>query len=300
MGFNKGCGCDCAGATDPCNCSSIACALTCRRKAGTATLCGFSEYDSPTIPPKKYRKETLSGSFTGCNTGVAGCAAAVGGFEFAYSGAYEVDSATCAETNNQRQKFYGAASFGTCVVGALISDTPTTETLAAGWVPAGSGCAGCTLTQTQASRTWTFGGPTCCGTDIYEGTVQAILSEEDTEQDAETRAADAIGAWDGCSDCTDTTCTAFRTTRGAGDFDFSFRRVETQVSFSATVGQVYKVTIKFYSRILGSGGPFLFYSAEEITLVADNAAETTDWVQVPDPGPGLEAIAGLCTVVLIP
>jgi hypothetical protein len=42
-----------------CACNDDNCSLSCRAKASTASLCGFSEFEFPSSPPKKYRRKTV-------------------------------------------------------------------------------------------------------------------------------------------------------------------------------------------------------------------------------------------------
>lgn len=53
---------------DPCACCNAAgtAKLECRNKGGVATIQGYTEFTSPSTPPKKYRKKTLSGSIITC------------------------------------------------------------------------------------------------------------------------------------------------------------------------------------------------------------------------------------------
>jgi hypothetical protein len=58
------------GSSSCCNCNQqvdcscvIACSLSHRVKAGTATLVGFSEYISPSTPPKKFLRKEFTGTY---------------------------------------------------------------------------------------------------------------------------------------------------------------------------------------------------------------------------------------------
>jgi hypothetical protein len=48
---------------DPC-CCSAACLVDCHQKSGTAFMCGFTEFASPSDPPRYYRKKTKKGTIT--------------------------------------------------------------------------------------------------------------------------------------------------------------------------------------------------------------------------------------------
>jgi hypothetical protein len=59
--------CTCAEkAADPCLCAGSICipvGLECRTRDGLAELCGYSEYTSPSVPPRKFRRETQDRRF---------------------------------------------------------------------------------------------------------------------------------------------------------------------------------------------------------------------------------------------
>lgn len=125
------------------------------------------------------------------------------------------------------------------------------------------------------------------------------LSQEDTEDDAVARAVAPV-AWSDEAVCT-SPLAAFRTQRGASDVTFGFR--ETQVK--ATLGTIahpliidhqYVCTIGYYRRALGSGGVWLWYADQEISVTADTTVEITDWFDVPNEE-GFETIPLTCDVV---
>jgi len=129
------------------------------------------------------------------------------------------------------------------------------------------------------------------------GTVSEELSNEDTEQDAIDRAT-AAAAWAPCAGGCTVGCTAFETLRGTGAV-FGFAIVRTRAAWTAVIGANYKVTIRFASRVLGTGGPFLFYALTETVVTADAINELTGWFDVPRE-PGLEVIAANCSIELLP
>jgi hypothetical protein len=128
---------------------------------------------------------------------------------------------------------------------------------------------------------------TCSGGVIYEGSRTEELSDEDTEDDAEARANADIETWStstlGCAEEG-----AFRTLRGAGEFTFGYRAMKVRASIGTfedpvEIGATYVVKIKFYRRVLVTGGPFIFFSVAEIEIVPDAApTDITDWVDIPN------------------
>jgi hypothetical protein len=130
------------------------------------------------------------------------------------------------------------------------------------------------------------------------GTILESLSDEDTEQDAIDRAT-ASAAWAAClGGCTAPGCTSFETLRGTGAV-FGFGIVRTKVTWAATIGTNYQVTIRFASRVLGTGGPFLFYGLTDVVVTADAISEETGWLDAPRAA-GLEIIVAICSVVALP
>lgn len=57
-------------ATTPTTCACCGggsnCGLECQFKAGFAELCGYSEFTEPSLPPKKYKRKTITGSMVKC------------------------------------------------------------------------------------------------------------------------------------------------------------------------------------------------------------------------------------------
>ena len=86
--------CDCGVIVDPCTCNN-GCSLECRSKAAAAELCGFDEFADPSVPPKRYRRQTFSGQYTGNVYLGADCTSHTGTFELTWSGAAVYDQASC-------------------------------------------------------------------------------------------------------------------------------------------------------------------------------------------------------------
>ncbi|HYF07588.1 MAG TPA: hypothetical protein VD970_08200, partial [Acetobacteraceae bacterium] len=126
-----------------------------------------------------------------------------------------------------------------------------------------------------------------------QGTVTEELNDEDTDEDAEARAVVPLEWSTPPGVCGNHS--AFRTTRGAGAFAFTFRKGQCKVGWVAEIDAAYKITVRFARRVLGSSGPFSFYSVQELTVVADLISEETDWIDVPNQA-GWETVAANCSV----
>jgi hypothetical protein len=76
------------------------------------------------------------------------------------------------------------------------------------------------------------------------------------------------------------------TERGPGDFSLAFRFAQARV-VAGTIAKplvpehVYKATIRFGRRVLGSSGPYLPAAISEVIFWATQPVETTLWVDVP-------------------
>jgi hypothetical protein len=137
--------------------------------------------------------------------------------------------------------------------------------------------------------------------NLYGGEVTESLSDEDTEEDAIERAAPADDeeTWQTPENCI--SAPAFMTARGEGDFEFAFRRGQARLYVvGGSVGQTWDVTIRFYRRALASGGPWIFFAAEELTITITSEVDgaATPWVEIPNEA-GYETRAQGCTAELV-
>ncbi len=128
------------------------------------------------------------------------------------------------------------------------------------------------------------------------GTAYDLLEIEDTEQNAVDRAMADLG-WSAGS-CDDKK--SYRTQRGPLDFSFAFSHAEVQltvgsVSRPLVIGHLYKVTVRFARRELGTSGPFLPSGIDEIQFVAEHTIEMTAWIEIPA-NTGFETKASGCMV----
>jgi len=277
------CGCD---ELTGCNCGGN-CGLQCRSKGGIATLVGFPEYVSPSVPPRSYRIRTLSGSTT-------------------------IRASTSSDCSNPAEDEAVTTYSGACVFDRLTGDQTAWASIS---VDGGAGTPTCSLgfnpcflqqSYTQTTRTQTGNGTTCCPNGfayaliVDAGTRTEIQSDEDTEDDAIDRLMAPLN-W------TVVTCesaSTFRTERGAGQFVFEIRKGQVRARvLTPLADRAYDVTIRFVERPLGVGGDFEFLGRIlEVTVVTDSnpaTEEWTDWFDIPEEA-GLEIMAESCSAVLVP
>ncbi len=164
--------------------------------------------------------------------------------------------------------------------------------------------AGADVVTTPTTRTTTGVGCLANGDGTftkYTGTIEEELSDEDTEEDAIERAVGGEGWVTPGDDCL--LHPAFKTLRGAGSFDFAFRHVQVRIKLMELAASTsYEVTVRFFRRVLGTTGPYLFYSAEVLTVMTDSNPLTDDftpWIDVPNEA-GWETRAQTCSVELLP
>jgi hypothetical protein len=281
--------CTCAKQIDACNCNNNTCSIECRSKSGTASLCGYLEYISPSDPPKVYRRQQPGGTTTfQFGTAFAGCSPVTETQVYTRSGAYQFDAHTCAETNTQIEHESSSTGF---TADNVIPKEPV------------SLFAGFFFTETKAPTTRTFSPtPGCHGAgtgspNSCSGDSMLTLSDEDTEDDAIARAAAPL-SYTGCTCGTDS-CSAFITDRtGSGSIVIGWRTVETRVLFTGlTTGQSYLATLGLSRRVLGTGGPFIDFGTMEISFTVDDPTHASAWQPVPNEA-GWETIVSGCVVTL--
>lgn len=226
----KGCGCDCATMpADPCQpCNAGAFQIQCRSRTGTATLCGYGEFTTPSVPPKKYKIITLSGASRQISHDADGCGGSViGVLEYVYTGSCQYEPASsCAlvENGSWKQLFNGSviSSGSTCHINTFVCPA----------LPV--------LSRTQKSFT---PNPPCAGGggNSNECVVSATetLSGEDTEEAAMSRVSPTWTAW-GEGGC----CTG-KELRGPGVFSFDFTEAQYRIRVAGTPGEPINIEITF-------------------------------------------------------
>lgn len=216
--------------------------LTFANEFGVAQLCGFSEYSSPTVPPKKYTRRTFSGTLVfshytalGCILGNRDCNAVsdvwTGVMDYAPGVSCDTPGGTGVRTRTGQGACGSVVTNATSIDGGIyapIFSYPTTQTTKA---LTGTGCLAYGVESFLV-----IGTPTA----------QEVISIEDTEAAALARASVAE----------DDSPVAYREARGAGDFSFGFSSVTFQVNCEGlTAGQNYHVEVNLLTEVYGGGSP---------------------------------------------
>lgn len=276
--------------TDPCCCPPPSCSLFWQVKGGTATLCGFSEFTTPSSPPKKYRKNTANGTATAIFTGGAtGCSGGTPcGWTDTFSGTQAYDKTTCGVTGD---------TIGTRVGSCGNNTSASTVNLCDFYGPVGMSCspARLLLTMTNDGACHTVGSDSV---QYSSANATMTLSDEDTEDDAIARANAGIGSWTPCTPFSESDCSGFKVLRGAGTFSMSYRSAQVQYQASGTIqGALYETTINLQRRLQGTSNPFLDFATitDEFTGPS-GSTYLSAWFDIPTQS-GYEVAANVCSIL---
>lgn len=247
-----------------CNCGQ--CNLRCRSKTGIAELCGYSEYVTPSVPPRKFRRKTMGGSLT-LSAAPPSCLK-FGTWTGVFSGDCWFDPVTCVHHPDARMTVTG------------ICFNCTGEPGAGTYVQCGlPGFGGLNPpAEAQLSRVTSNPSP---GLPCWTGTVSEVLTEEDTEGDAMERAAGDSVPWILAETCAQVS--SYVANRGAGQFQFGFRQAQFGISLAGlVVGQTYDFTVKFGERVYGTNDPYQYLGREYFTSITiDPGDDWSEWIDVP-------------------
>lgn len=265
--------CPCAVDMDPCGCGASL-KTEFRTRGGVAKLCGLPEYITPSLPPKKYRRETFSGQINR---------------DLYYDPNYASSLNHCS---------YYDRSETIKATGALIfskSDCKSTDTRsdfsAGGW-----SCENLVQTRTRFSFV-NKGG--CCSPYFVgpawgsqgSGAIVRTLSEEDTEYDAMARVKTSWSSWKLWSAGTD--CCSFIERRGAGQFDFSFQKAELRITVKGAANFVVKVEVMLAQTPQGGGTTLI--GRELYEVYCDGAGDASEVIEVPSHSGFTTCIVGVAT-----
>ncbi len=244
-------------------------------KTGNYTLAGFSEYTSPSVPPKKYRVQTASGEGRYCFTNGFGCVGSpLQSDRYTYTGSY-IYSATTGLflSNNQLLTFHFKNSPGSC---ATNWGATSTQNLPQFFDPGDYHSGFGPVETTATMKRWP--GIGCDGAfSNYTGDIYADLFTEDTEDDAIARANASLG-WD-----VSPASVAKSDSRGAGDFTGSYVYVEWRAPVSGlTAGFSYTAKARYGRRAYGSSDPFVFFAEGSVGFTAVGGSEYTPWEALPN------------------
>jgi hypothetical protein len=299
-----------SGTPDDCCVEIPSCALTYQKKGGSASLCGFSEYTTPSTPPKKYRKQSIAGGAVGCEyIYTNSCAAYVKGYGYSgylgWTGSKEYSQASCAITNtqsvsgSQSNPASDCGSDGTTVSGTITASDPFEGNLVSALnpsIPPSSG--GPTTTVSPTNKTWTYPG-ICYSTIKNSGYVEMGLSIEDTQDDAISRENAGIGSWTPCtSDC-------YNYTETRTGFSFGYQTIQYKITAEpTTLGATYEATLNVQRRAHGTSDAWedwieVFHEFVGVgALPAGSDPYVSDWLQLPSLY-GYDVRISGCTIAVV-
>ncbi len=237
--------------------------VTFESEQGTATLCGYSEYTSPSTPPKKYRKKTQSGIIHRCVYSDPAATVFVQSDYYDIAGEANINAATCGETDSRTYQYF--KNLISCAQGILDGSGAST----------GFGCNFqndyCDLTPT--TKDLENPGTIFPSVGLYfrmqSVTAQEILSIEDTESDAIARSTPTPGA----------SPISYLESRGAADFTFLWQNSIAIVGLvGLVVGESYEIGVGLLVEDYGGGNAVT--TETTVTFVASSSVQA---VNVPIP-----------------
>lgn len=283
----------------PCSCCGevIACgSLEGRTRGGTATLIGYSEYTTPSTPPKKYRRQTIDGAVYKCRGNTTNCTwTSVVTDTESYSGYCQYHPVTGAITNLQYRLQRTSTPGCAPVTSGGSPDQPWgagTPWNAGPFTPAGQ------LDNVLTRLLRTISGNGICvesfgNSSKFSGTATGQLSDEDTEEDAWNRLNPSWSVWRaaGAPGCTGTPAACLIAKwelRGAGDFSTTRQDCEYRVIRTGlTPYKAYYMDFKMYRRAYGSIGAWTLLETQRLLGIADDFGSAHFENEVPNE-PGFE------------
>lgn len=274
--------------TLPGNADGSSVIYTWESESGHGTLCGHNEYTAaPSLPPKKYRTQRISGSYGRCQWNNAGnCSAAgAGGYVLGayreYRGQWIFSPTNCADSNGQQEISFGVQAAPACpgptgVTGTVTVNKPRAAGVSGGDFPPLVNLPGAIdETTTKTKYTWQgtgICGPTATPVGRYHGTIISELVDEDTEYDAAARAAGTTPGTSG---------TAAFQPRAAGVFGFDFVVVAYTFACSGLkAGKKYRIGFSVFTEDYAGGGGVT--SKGGVDFVATGAEQSiTDLIDCP-------------------
>jgi hypothetical protein len=294
--------CSCEELDDPCHCTepiSLACrhvagsytlaiALSCSTRTGTATLCGHSEFTTPSTPPRKFRRKAASGTIVQCLHSDASCVSPAASSRYVYAGTCDYDSTTCATANSLSVTQYNGAS--SCTANTFVSTTALGCDFGDGTTASANCNRDTVVSSTNITVTCTAA---CCpgaGNLIETGGRTISLSNEDTEAQARTRSSPS--AWSAFTACGGLPCCeAYATDRGAGVFTLSYQDARLKTDYSGLgAGMSFALSVEVDYVPIG-GGTLADFTTLQAALVADGAGAGTHTFDMPTPPSGFSYFA---------
>lgn len=236
-------------------------------QSGNITFIGFSEYTSPSSPPKKYLKQLYTGAVDWCIFGSSNCtgnvAAGNRGMDV-YSGEYSYNPVTGAITNTGNIARYQAAAAGACGLPATVFGGNLPVNQAAPFNNPAPTVLSFSQPITKTQKT--YAGTTVCVSNVFSGktfgTAFATLTDEDTILTALARAAVTVGSLG----------TAATEGRGAGDFTCAVVVVQPTFQASSLLGGInYRLSYDLNTEDYGGGNSVI--TSHFIDFVASGTTE---------------------------
>ena len=276
--------CDCSQFTG-CDCGDLEVPLQCRTKGGEAELCGFPEYTSPSVPPKKYRTLTPSGEFYLCYYQFPNCTgiqSPTESYDFNDAPPIVFSTTTCSRNNPLYTRYIKTGNPAGCSyeeAGTALTD---------GLVPDGTegdaeeAFTGGTRNRTPTTFTEAYDGVTCLpgGTGnglVRHGSYTLTLSDEDTEIDAIGRLLAGaewtdwtlVGTGMGGT-CTNPACCLAKYEERIAGFTFDYQAAEFRVRRDGLPpGESFIAEVDIYRRIAGSSDSWVLFQTLEVSGTVD-------------------------------
>jgi hypothetical protein len=286
------CNCKCAPSVDPCNCAG-SCSVECSTISGTYTLCGWSEFTSPSTPPKKYLNRTISGSIsTNSYNPNNSCSANFDGVVTYTFGGFQNYSATDCSITTGGSTTCSPADGHNCPHAPICPRCDSTP------VPGidGLGCLCANLlpdTYTPTVHIISADGichPTGpASSNRSSGSAVDTLSNEDTEENAIARMPPP--KWSDWSSAA--LCCASMPPRTA--FSGAVNRAKIRVKGKGTPGTLATASVKINRRVYGTG-VFALFMTVPLQLNFDSSGNaTSNEFEIPNQY-GYETCYGSCSV----
>ena len=246
-----------------------------RVRSGEVSLCGFSEFGTPSVPPRAYKRNTISVDFSFCvfstSSGCSG-ASAIQRTRIVASGTASYDG-PCNLTQIPSHRWNDNPGGAICAI-------PTT---AQPDVPISSSIGDPNIfiigSETTTSRVW-VSRPGCYefspGTSVSSITIanSDSLSSEDTEIDAISRFQSA-NPWGGYSPCVSpSSCCKAAYEQRVSSLSFFYQEAEYDILFSnlGTVIEQYRISLDVYRRIYG-GSTYALFETLVYNLYSDPSGQ---------------------------
>ena len=240
-----------------------------RSRGGTATLVGFSEYTTPTTPPRKFLQITFSGVAT-IHIGLSDCVTAICTNEGTISGGRSYNPATGVITETGYHDVSGTCGSSHAPIIEVFSNTAVGDYVTSGPL------ARITLNSLGCYAS----GPEWIWRPSLP-TYREDLSNEYTESDAVATLSALLPAWDSVAWGTGLSASSLWDVRTPTGFSFAYR--EAQVDFTGsgfTPSSDYILQVVFEHRFVG-GSTWVDSETQDHLFTTDGSGAFEYPVDVP-------------------